>query len=137
MREKLVKFETAKLAKEKGFDVPSLYSVSGQYKDIIQSSLDFTGKETFTMTDCENAKENTDWEHYLVPTQSLLQKWLRDVHQVNIEAYLDQGGYYRSQYKMIIKKDFVEVGWRSVTKEFKTYEEALEYGLFTGLNLIK
>ena len=73
--EDYVSFETAKLLKEKGFDlyVSSFYDVEGEF----------------------NRKE-ADWNwnigsHYSAPTPQMVMKWLRRVHNIDIEAPAEIG----------------------------------------------
>jgi hypothetical protein len=100
MTEELIILETAKLAKEKGFT----------------------------------------WFHALLPslifedkyrtTQSLLQKWLREKHDIEI--------YVRSSVDLYNKKywtTFLPNG--CLENKNNTYEEALEFGLQKGLKLIQ
>jgi hypothetical protein len=70
-------------------------------------------------------------------TQSLLQKWLREVHDIHFEIkpifdVTSIRPYHITIFKNLSGKDFIYkiVG----TKE--TYEEALEIGLQEGLKLI-
>lgn len=87
MREEIITFETAKLAKEKGFNIPS---------------LDYA------------------------TTQSLLQKWLREEHNINIipPLYYSGKGYLCS----VVSTPKI--------KFYKTYESALENKLQEALKLI-
>lgn len=112
----LISFETAKLAKEKKFwGVFLLYSAMS--KKIWRTH--FLGDDEF--------KEN-----YPAPTQSLLQKWLRDTHNIYltvIPSYTDdnllKSKYYFEIFHIRKLKQF--------HGDFKTYEEALEEGLQTAL----
>jgi len=104
MTEQLIEFETAKLAKEKGFDIPGIsdYLISG-YK-------------------C------------FAPTQSLLQKWLRDKHDIIllIDRHMDKGNLNYFYYP------YVQGFFNGITLHSKkTYEHALEQGLIEALKLIK
>jgi hypothetical protein len=111
MQEQLILFETAKLAKKKGFKVEGYY-----------------------LEDIEKYTEDT--LNYELPTQSLLQKWLREQHKINAisEPLLDgkEIVYQFKVYSFSIKKrknfgDFY----------YKTYEDCLEAALLQALNLIK
>ena len=73
MTDELIQFETAKLAKEKGFDLMH------ECKDGFHPDTGEVLSPTF-------------WDYVLGdkrlvgrPTQSLLQKWLREVHELDIE----------------------------------------------------
>lgn len=142
MQETLISFETAKLAKEKGFD----WIVSDAYHKN-------TGELVFT--DWENVESNddilipddfnTDDESWLIsaPTQSLLQKWLREVHNIIVEVVtyynetdlplnkpIKPKGYFAWDY---YNENFSE----EKAPKFKTYEQALEQGLQEALKLIE
>ncbi len=116
MKDQLISFETAKLAKEKGFvsALSKKYTKHGELIDHIPLSDDGYGK------------------HCYAPTQSLLQKWLREKHKIIVEAQFDVEnyypfiGYHRRNPRQITGKKWSEV-------EFKTYEQALERGLIVAL----
>lgn len=110
MEDTRVTFETAKIAKEKGFlkewadlaykkDDQKLYGDTGIYTD------------------------------YPAPTQSLLAKWLREKHNIHLIAYknINIDGY-----------DWCYITTDGITNinSYKTYEEALEAGLQEALKLI-
>jgi len=117
MEEQLIGFEVAKLAKEKGFRgrVEDCYDMNGSIND-------YDSRITYT--------------HYLAPTQSLLQKWLRDEYSIDI--YLGRTGVRDAWNLDGVRKfgySFIDSEHRWKT-EFKTYEEALEQGLLEALKLI-
>lgn len=115
MREQLISFETAKLAKEKGFDELCCYS--------------FETENNFyeTVKPWKNSEDSTE---YAVCTQSLLQKWLREEHKINITIT------YAGKYIIKIKKGYGGI-YELFNEIFDTYEEALEAGLKKALELIK
>lgn len=103
----LISFETAKLAKEKGFD----------WKNI--EILEVKSKSAFL--------DST--------TQSLLQKWLREVHNIHLSIwYNNLTEKWRIDYIRNIKTDH---DFTTNEDEFDTYELALEESLKQALNLIK
>lgn len=126
MEEQLISFETAKLAKEKGFKVKCnlYYSKSGAIK--------------------QRAIKEVRIE---APTQSFLQKWLREEHKLEIcvfkavtrseEYYITMLSDFNSGY-MDFK--YIEEGVFIVDQkyftDFPSYEEALEKGLYEALKLI-
>ncbi len=150
MKEELVTFQVAKLAKEKGFNIltHSYYFEDGEFKE---NSL--TGTNGYYGEDYEfNLEEfyenwNDKWltkksgdrcfgckksrgyfETFSAPTQSLLQRWLREVHNINV-------------YCMPCENDYKEGQWfnniASHNPSFTgTYEEALERGLYEALKII-
>lgn len=122
MKEQLITFETAKLAKEKGFYWYQPLSKTGYYH-IKTGSYFYFGRHG-------NLNKNNSCS---APTQSLLQKWIREKHKINmlLEAYPDH--YWILIWKWEERKHQLE--GPSVTG--KTYEEALEEGLLEALKLIE
>lgn len=125
MEESLISFETAKLAKEKSFNlnVRSMYLEDKLYVDT--NSKGNYNNVSWVRTWRSSPNDDT----LSTPTQSLLQKWLREVH--NIEVFAKSG------YKNLVKIGFYYGGDLEYSKTiFKTYEEALEIGLQEALKLI-
>lgn len=124
MKDTLITSETAVLAKEKGFNIP----VNGRYYwDCKYLKVMFSKRGAVK---CNNSNDSI-----AVPTQSLLQKWLRKKHNIHvwlIPAETDKT--YRAYVGHGIKLDLLE---NLFTQSFFTYEEALEKGLEEALNLIK
>lgn len=123
MKEELIKYKTAVLARECGFDEPvkhaynlngNLEEYSGLYNaDILGSYLS-------------------------APTQSLLQRWLREVHGIHVNPFLSTNWKVYS-YSVLIPS-LAQTSSKAVTttgKDFKTYEEALEEGLLHALTMLK
>jgi hypothetical protein len=149
MKEDLIEFETAKLAKKKGFEAILYSYYESNSKELIQNHV--TIRRTFkseTGTPYgQNTKEdyeailsdidNSLDEFILAPTQSLLQKWLREKHNIIVllEPVL---GFSHIEFSMSIytKKNIFSLTKFHVSSN-KTYEEALEAGLIEGLKLIK
>ena len=144
MEEELISFETAKLAKEKGFDekVYREYDKSGYLRCTSKSADVVLGPYDELLKSTE----------YPAPTQSLLQRWLREVHNCFIDILPHRDGDSKNK-QWESKKDVfwtVEVDYygknfeieltddSDFTQHFnKTYEEALEIGLYQALKLIK
>lgn len=80
MREELVSFETAKLAKEKGFNAPT--------RTVKVEKIEGTEKEVW---DDEECRYITQWEtrSLRIPTQSLLQRWLREEKGYYVYPFFD------------------------------------------------
>ena len=120
MKDELITFKTAKLAKEKGFDwecTNGRYLLEGKLKGRIGASVD-----------CK--------EYAKAPTQSLLQRWLREEHSLNIETVCTT---YHIGGLDSIKKWTCYLGWSTMEEsigEDLTYELALEAGLIEALKLI-
>ena len=125
MEDTLITFETAVLAKEKGFD----WKVLNHYKE--KESINHGGLYNFN-----NAEEQLKWIVEIVsrPTQGLLQRWLRDIHKILVISipWKDHSTDINDEYTF---KPMI-VGIKTYS-EYNTYEEALEVGLYEGLQLIK
>lgn len=118
MQEQIISFETAVLAKEKGF--PQLNQ--GVY---------FTKEKEHCLVGWGfNDRTDNSLAQYSAPTQSLLQKWLREVHEIIIyviPSYIEDESLV---YKCNGFDNYIQV-------QRQTYEEALEIGLQEALKLIK
>lgn len=126
MNDQLITKETAVLAKEKGFN---LKSDKGYYKH--GSEKDFT-----VLLLWEDSEPNEP-EFGHAPTQSLLQRWLREIHNISIEVF-SLSYHNKIQFTMNIKKlNKSEIKILSKNNyHFETYEEALEFGLQKALELL-
>ena len=128
MQEQLVSFETAKLAKEKGFDERTILWF-GKNDEIIN----LFGAKTFN----SNIGNRSDFQ-CCAPTQSLLQKWLREKHSIHIvvnptiEMYWTFGLINLGNENIKLNGPIVYNN-----HDYNTYEEALEIGLQEALKLIK
>ena len=137
MEEQLVSFETAALAKEKGFDIDCKLFYST--KDRPPMAYNISAKESLS----DNPQYN---KYMLAPTQSLLAKWLREVHNIEVlvsrippEAILAS----KTSGKSILKNYNCYVwNYNSNPRVLNNgtfqdvYEEALEIGLQEALKLI-
>ena len=132
----MITFETAKLAKDKGFNIRCKFMYDRNNE--IQHTPDIKK----VMLEGGGIKELKTPPQVFAPTQPLLQKWLREVHNINVESnYLPNIQKYRCLYvpmaKVIPNKE--KYAFRSKyygTDNFDTYEEALEEGLQKALELI-
>ena len=128
MKEQIVSFETAKLAKEKGFDVPIMQML--QVYHITTGKIDMY----LTSNRVSNWNDNKYVEICSAPTQSLLQKWLREKHSLIVFVtpfvFKDPEG----EFKVIIYR--LSDQFRLTAFDLDTWEEALEKGLFKALKLI-
>ena len=122
LKEELVTFETAKLAKEKGIIFNDIFPFN-------YSCYLYNGdlKNSDTYKDSEKIQSN-------IPTQSLLQKWLREEHKlcVSIECVnsdLTWDWSVRGVTKFLQEEYMPDINY--------SYEEALEKGLQEALKIIK
>ena len=156
MEEQLISFDVAKLAKEKGFNIPTINVYIGD--ELISNKLDFsnsgfTGSDFFVeindfvenwnkpnwvftkeCSECFGCKLDNKkyFEACSASTQAILHKWLREVHEIIV-------------FIAPVIPDCKEFGFDIYSNKFdietpggfyKTYEEALEAGLYQGLKLI-
>jgi hypothetical protein len=129
MKEQLITFETAKLAKEKGFNIPTKKAYK-EYKGV-----QFKTVNEFKVKKYNHNNLNGNCLNISAPTQSLLQKWLREVHRVNNSYIIPDGHGNYVPWKGLLTMDNLYLFHREL--KFKTYEEALEEGLIEALKLIK
>lgn len=139
MVEKLVGREVALLAREKGFDEVCYYFHSNEFEEIENSLFHRNSKM--------NIKHNKE-NYVTAPTQSFLQTWLREAHNIFIEVLTDCTSYPKFCFEI---NQFIgnpndlaseEWDWKIIPNSedwglYRKYEEALEEGLKKGLNLIK
>jgi hypothetical protein len=139
MEEQLISFDTSKLAKEKGFDVPTLnfYGLPNKTLYVLKNGESLNPQN-------HNDNELVGKNRSSAPTQSLLQKWLRDVHGLHIEVMItNQHIPVRKMVYTFITLHPELTENRNVInskyypkKPVDTYEEALEQGLIESLKLI-
>ena len=134
MEDTRITFETAKLAKEKGFPqepnrlkIP-YYNYKGEFKGDVKDWLrKYLRKE-----------DTSDVESVSAPTQSLLAKWLREEHNIHVtsryDIVLEKGYGYTLYFFMEDRGSFVNK--ELISYIYKTYEEAYEIGLQEALKLI-
>lgn len=158
--------QTAVLAKEKGYSIrcdqyyskqPVDYEVieivsddvyllqrrrHGMYEVYIQDYNNKSGEVILPYRYGEDMLIDDD--DCSAPTQSELQKWLRDEHTIDITVITNwkKGGRVYYVGLSYVKDNEVWIWFSSDTDKFKskieyiTYEEALEEGLLQALNLI-
>ena len=116
IEEEYVSFETAKLAKEKGFDIPTRYG--------------FSERRSLVRVDTSD-NWNQDKELYSRPTQSLLARWLRGKYSKNVYVVMSITEKY-----IFWVQDIHSLVKVKTTDLYDTYEEAMEAGLQEALNLL-
>jgi hypothetical protein len=130
MQDQLITFETAKLAKEKGFD----WKVNQNFMETDDGNFhpDCGDGDSEMMVLNHNAYARM----YSRPTQSLLQKWLREKHDVFIG--IEEGTNPSNYYSVIRNKKTPYTSYRHYIPMWgDTYEEALEKGLQESLKIIQ
>jgi hypothetical protein len=139
MEEQIVNFDTAKLAKEKKFDsiCYDTYDLRNKkLSDKYNIDLDEIYDEIDLKREFECRFDDIFEGYCLAPTQSLLQKWLRDKHHLNLEVFSFTG--HIDAFEKICTWQ-TSLAWNKnddILSDEKTYEEALEIGLQEALKLI-
>lgn len=140
MKEQLISFETAKLAKEKGFDIETLHFYTKPNSKMFgldehgrSYSIINTPKKVYT---CGKEVTLNIKSVYPAPTQSLLAAWLRKIHKIDIIIKPWTGD---TKGCKMYAADICIFGTNMYFKlqRLNTYEEALEEGLLKALNIIK
>ncbi len=132
MQEELITLETAKVAKLKGFDEVCYYLHHPEFGIVDNSKYHKNSKLNVTN------KDKT--EYITAPTQSLLQKWLREIH--NIDVFINREGMFiKESYCIFIYDNIKDISRlrpldNDIFSGYKTYEEAFEIGLQEALKLI-
>ena len=136
MQEQLVSFKTAKLAREKGFN--EICYAKYQYIGHDKGVLSFTpSNENFiSITDIKSVFKLTNDDLFMTnptaPTQSLLQKWLREKHNIDILILGTSNQYYVG----VFKKGFQTLIQYFYPENNFKYENVLEIGLQESIKLI-
>jgi len=140
MKEILVSLELAKLAKEKGFNL----KVYGFYKG---EELVLENQLTDVVLGIDDILYNYNKNNSVsAPTQSLLQKWLREVHGIIVTSkpYQDDVSNETDEdieFQTLWENEILDVkdsyNVFSDNTFYHSYEEALEIGLQEALKLIK
>lgn len=137
MKEQIITFETSKLLRDKGCDIKQNIFNNVQY-------YNYLGELNGDQTDYLRArirKEDTDpFNIYVAPSQSLVQKWLREAHNIGVfclpkTLYPDNAIYLNGEYHIfIIENNREHCEYDGV---YLGYENALEVAIQEGLKLIK
>lgn len=135
MKEQLITFKTAKLAKEKGF---TEHSTDRAY--INYYSKDFVGEKKYNLKIYHENVYNGNNPIYLAPTQSLLQRWLRETYSLHIIIIPTITFDFTFKIINIQSNPENKVELPPYTKvhsmDYSTYEEALKEALYESLKLI-
>ena len=122
MTDQLISPETAKLAKEKRFNEYCQYSYYDEF------NLDNEEDVNNTIL-----SKREDKSYCTAPTQSLLQKWLREVHKI----FVIVDYYGKDQFMLSILNCKGNDILSDLNVDNLNYEQALEAGLIEALKFIK
>ena len=118
----IIQYETAILAKEIGFDVitdKAYWFANPMLNNLETKIIDNTLKTNFNF--------RAFAQNCLAPSICELQKWLRDSHNKDVLMLKPNNNEYVSYIW----------GETRELQSFKTYEQALEYGIIQALKIIK
>lgn len=128
MKEQRISLKTAKLAKEKGFDQHPFRAAYDNYQAYYPEYKDGSGDIVL-----KSPLFNLEHVIAMAPTQSILQKWLREKYLLHIEVHREEDDWEYEIYEFAHGNKHIPTGF----KTHSTFEEALEEGLFEALKLIK
>lgn len=150
----IIQFETAKLAKEKGFDLKTLYHYGETRSASGTELINPFGQlgQGYILKNYNSS--NWNYEKYSAPIQSKLQTWLRDEYNIIVEPKLKTGRkektplFYCSIYtktygnnqwgifKTLSSTGLDETGEEIHKTIVDSFEGILEVGLIEALKLI-
>jgi len=135
MYEEIIKLQTAKLAAEKGFNIRQYqyFDTNGELVELYSCYCDDRDVNICSCgaEDIYDAGENA----IQAPTQSLLQKWLREQRTPIIVTATTDFVAWEVQIQHPDKGLFT-ITKNSEDRWFNSYEEAMEEGLIEALKLI-
>jgi len=140
--EQFIELETAKFAKQAGFDweINSYLSYYGNCPDNPHWAVSIQQE----YKDWNNYKFKHIHEAYSAPTQSVLQRWLREIKNIHIQIMFDSSITVNKYYVIIKIKDVTKtknIYYNFLMRDnhisyFDTFEDALEAGLKQCLTLL-
>lgn len=149
MEQELILFETAKLYKSKGFGLYWDNTKQYNFEKLQANGCDFddwydkNGELCYIKYPGDEGvsdyidEDNVDTS-YVAPPQSVLQRWLREIHGLHVEVYSHMNfgdECYEKEFEVFIHKEIFHDDV-NIDGYFNTYEEALEAGLLNALKLI-
>ena len=130
IEEQFVSFDTAKLLKEAGFDVPcrDFFTIEGDGNVVI--------------TEARSCRDHNSFEDCFIsrPTQALAARWLREKHRIVVDVTFIPPSVDGDEWQYFIGEmdDMVWEGdFESSDRKYSTYEEAFEAGLQEAIKLMK
>jgi len=141
MEDQIIEFETAKLAKEKGFDIECRnFWRTPVVRKFEKGEAVYIDREPQLGSDSDSMSyyEVSYKDFYQAPTQSLLQRWLREKYGLSINCIpsFDERKLWWVQVEPLYTLNSNGDFWESKIDEFETFEEALEEGLRHALMII-
>ena len=126
VEESYVSFDTAKLLKKAGFDVPC------------RDFFTIEGDRNVVITEARSCRDHNSFEDCFIsrPTQALAARWLREVHKIMIVPFFDD---YMGKWYYVIDGVKKQSGIKCVqsASDYDDYETALEAGLQEAIKMVK
>lgn len=143
MQEQLVTYKTAQLAKEIGFDIPvsnvfECHLLHG--RECYQFEREFESKENYNNFDYKFEENSIVYSR---PTQSLLQKFLREKRDIKVTVSGYGKKFVKNFHNIVDAEYVVNIQVDNDEDEHKfnywnnSYEDALEVGLYEAMKLIQ
>lgn len=131
IKEAYVSLDTAKILKEKGFNIPTYSYYDSDGDTIINKKYD----GYWELSKISNEELNNGWSR---PTHQLVVAWLREIHHIiiNVFACEHPNG---NMWEVDIAKHDDDFSLISVDKiyDYENYNYAMEVGIFNALIRIK
>jgi hypothetical protein len=148
MEDTLVSYEVAMGAKSIGFDIPVKHFYHVAKVPYVTTGLDYrSDRDVESNWNNEQGSYPTMSSEVLcsVPSQSILHKWLREVHDLDINclSYPSDNGNrkYFFNIEKFVDNIFVGEVFNCITRTKKTlfirYEDAMDSGIVEALNHLK
>ena len=137
MKEQLVEFETAKLAKEVGFN-EFCYSLYQDEQCLLKDCFEYNPSLKYYNSEYKPSSDNPEWflaNACSAPPQSLLQRWLYEKHQI----WVNSQPLFSKNECVGVSLSITSWKFPIVTISYAGYDvyEVLEEGLQEALKLIK
>ena len=144
MKDEIVSFDVAVLAKKVGFDIETLYfytKPNSKMFGIDEKGRSYSIKNiSKKLYNCGDYATLNEKNVYYAPTQSLLQRYLREVHNCHIyvEPWWDtEDTDIEDKPEYVAWVVYKHLDEDELPVYYNTYEEALETGLLEALEWIK
>jgi hypothetical protein len=134
IHEEYVSFDTAKLLKEAGWDIPTrgIYRTNrnGDYRFV-----EYDRKSS--LSNCTRCLTDGFAYEYLAPTQALAARWIREVYKLQVlsNCECDTMKWYYAIYDIDMIDPVRDIHFSE--DNYDTYEQAMEAGLQRAVKMIK
>lgn len=139
MKEQLISLKTAKLAKEKGFNLssPAFYGCDNPSSG---NSNQLIWRTWVTLNNLGDEESQEGTFIYSAPYQHMLQKWLREEHKIFLTVHFISSSnyiYYRYYVRKLDRASHHFFDQKFGEWQIISWEDTLEEGLYESLKLIE